>query len=148
MVFSLRGDAGRIWGVGGQDVRVNNRYFLGDASLRGFEYGGVGARDRATGDALGANWYTSGSVELTFPLGLPKELGIKGKVFSDAAYVGKPDDYDPQTMEYSNDVRVAVGTGILWASPMGLINLDFSYALKKADYDKTKVFRLNFGNSF
>ncbi len=148
VVFSLRGDAGRIWGVGGQDVRVNNRYFLGDASLRGFEYGGVGARDRATGDALGANWYTSGSAELTFPLGLPKELGIKGKVFSDAAYVGKPDDYDPQTMEYSNDVRVAVGTGILWASPMGLINLDFSYALKKADYDKTKVFRLNFGNSF
>lgn len=148
VVLSIRGDAGRIWGVGGQDVRVNNRYFLGDASLRGFEYGGVGARDRATGDALGANWYTSGSVELTFPLGLPKELGIRGKVFSDAAYVGKPDDYDPVTMEYSNDLRVAAGTGILWASPMGLINLDFSYALKKADYDKTKVFRLNFGNSF
>lgn len=148
VVFSIRGDAGRIWGLAGQNVRINDRYFLGDTSLRGFEYGGVGARDKATGDALGANWYTSASAELTFPLGLPKEMGIRGKVFSDAAFIGKPDHYDAQTMAYSNDLRLAVGTGILWQSPMGMINLDFSYAAKKASYDRTKVFRLNFGNSF
>lgn len=148
VVLSIRGDGGQIWGLGGQDVRVNNRFFLGDYSLRGFEYGGVGARDRMTDDALGGNWYTTASTELTFPLGLPRELGIKGKVFSDAGLIGKPDNFDRENIEYNNGLRVAVGTGILWQSPMGMINLDFSMPVVKETYDKTQVFRLNFGKGF
>ncbi len=148
VVFSLRADGGYIWGIGGEDLRINDRYFLGDRSLRGFEYGGVGARDKATDDALGGDWYTTVSAELTFPIGLPKEMGIKGKVFSDAGLIGKPDNYDSKTMEYSNKLRAAAGTGIEWSSPMGVINFDFSYAFAKEDYDKTRVFRLNFGKGF
>jgi len=148
VVLSVRGDAGRIWGIGGKDVRINDRYFLGDVSLRGFEYGGVGARDRDTNDALGGLWYATASTELVFPIGLPKEMGIKGKVFSDAGLIGKPDNYDPKTMVYSDKLRLAVGTGILWQSPMGMINLDFSYPILKTNYDKKRVFRLNFGKGF
>ena len=148
VVFSVRGDAGRIWGLSGEKVRINDRYFLGDVSLRGFEYGGVGARDRQTDDALGGAWYATATAELVFPLGLPKEMGIKGKVFSDAGWIGKPDNYDSQTMVYSGKTRLAIGTGILWQSPMGMINLDFSYPILKADSDKTRVFRLNFGKGF
>ncbi len=148
VVLSLRGDAGRIWGIGGRDVRINDRYFLGDASLRGFEYGGVGARDRATDDALGGQWYATVSAEVTFPIGLPKELGIKGKLFTDAGWIGRPEHFDSATMVYSDKTRMAVGTGILWQSPMGMINLDFSYPVMKAKEDKTRVFRLNFGKGF
>ena len=148
VVFSLRADGGYIWGIGGKDLRINDRYFLGDRSLRGFEYGGVGARDKASDDALGGDWYATASAELSFPIGLPKEMGVKGKMFTDAGLIGKPDDYDAQTMEYSNRLRAAVGTGIEWASPMGIINFDFSYAFAKEDYDKTRVFRLNFGKGF
>ena len=97
---------------------------------------------------MGGDWYVTGSAELTFPIGLPKELGIKGKLFTDAGVLGKPDTYDSATMEYSSDIRAAVGTGLSWASPMGLINIDFSYAFAKKDYDKTRVFRLNFGKGF
>lgn len=148
VVWSVRGDGGQIWGLGGQDVRVNNRFFLGDYSLRGFEYGGVGARDRMTDDALGGNWYATASTELVFPVGLPRELGIKGKVFSDAGLIGKPDNFNRDLIEYNNGLRVAVGTGILWQSPMGMINLDFSMPVVKESYDKTQVFRLNFGKGF
>ena len=148
VVLSLRGDAGRIWGLGGEDVRINDRYFLGDVSLRGFEYGGVGARDRATDDALGGAWYATATAELVFPLGLPKELGIKGKLFTDAGWIGKPDNYDSRTMVYSGKTRMAFGTAILWQSPMGMINLDFSYPIMKPKEDKTRVFRLNFGKGF
>ncbi len=148
VVLSLRGDGGRIWGLDGQDVRVNNRYFLGDMSLRGFEYGGVGARDRYTGDALGGNWYVTASAELTFPLGIPREFGIKGKVFTDAGYIGKPDEFNADIIEYSSSIRAAVGTGILWQSPMGLINLDFAFPVLKEKEDETQVFRLNFGKAF
>ena len=148
VVFSLRADGGYIWGLGGGRLRINDRYFLGDRTLRGFAYGGVGARDKASGDALGGDWYTTASAELTFPIGLPKEMGVKGKVFSDAGLIGRPDDFDSKTMEYSNRLRAAVGTGIEWSSPMGVINFDFSYAFAKEDYDKTRVFRLNFGKGF
>ena len=148
IVFSVRGDAGHIWGTGGQDVRINHRYYLGDSSFRGFEYGGIGARDKATGDALGGNWYATASAEVQFPLGLPKELGIKGKVFSDAGFIGKPDGYDASTMDYSSKMRMSAGTGIMWQSPMGMINLDFAWPIMKEDFDETKVFRLNFGKAF
>ena len=37
----------------------------------------------STGDALGANTFWTGSVALTMPLGLPKEFGVSGHVFSD-----------------------------------------------------------------
>lgn len=148
VVLSVRGDTGKVWGTGGRDVRINNRYFLGDASLRGFEYGGVGARDRYTDDALGGNWYATASTELVFPLGLPREIGIKGKVFSDAGFIGKPDGYNAAMMEYEGTLRVSVGTGILWQSPMGMINLDFAVPVIKESGDKTQVFRLNFGKGF
>ena len=148
VVLSVRGDAGHIWGNGGQDVRINHRYYLGDSSFRGFEYGGIGARDKATGDALGGNWYATASAEVQFPLGLPKELGIKGKVFSDAGFIGKPDGYNSATMDYSSKMRMSAGTGIMWQSPMGMINLDFAWPIMKEDFDETKVFRLNFGKAF
>ena len=148
VIFSMRGDAGHIWGLGGQDVRINHRYYLGDSSFRGFEYGGIGARDKATGDALGGNWYATASAEVQFPLGLPKELGIKGKVFSDAGFIGKPDGYDASKMDYSSKMRMSAGTGIMWQSPMGMINLDFAWPIMKEDFDETKVFRLNFGKAF
>ena len=148
VIFSIRGDAGHIWGVGGQDVRINHRYYLGDSSFRGFEYGGIGARDKATDDALGGNWYATASAEVQFPLGLPTELGIKGKVFTDVGVIGKPDNYNSEKMFYSNKMRMSAGTGILWQSPMGMINLDFAWPIMKETFDETKVFRLNFGKAF
>ena len=81
-------------------------------------------------------------------LGLPTELGIKGKVFTDVGVIGKPDNYNPDKMYYSNKMRMSAGTGILWQSPMGMINLDFAWPIMKEAFDETKVFRLNFGKAF
>ncbi len=53
-VLSLGLRAGYIIGIG-QDVRINNRFYLGGDSFRGFEAGGVGPRDETTGDSLGGN---------------------------------------------------------------------------------------------
>ena len=71
------------------------------------------------------------------PLGLPKELGIKGKVFSDAGFIGKPDGYNAAEMNYSSKMRMSAGTGIMWQSPMGMINLDFAWPIMKEDFDET-----------
>ena len=47
---------------------------------------GVGPRQRGNDgdtDAIGGKTYAIGTVEMTFPLGLPEEWGIEGAVFSD-----------------------------------------------------------------
>ena len=61
--------------------------------------------------------------------------------------VGKPDDINSQIVEYSSSPRVATGVGLTWQSPMGNISVDFAVPVVKEDYDKTEVFRLNFGTN-
>ena len=149
VILSLNGTGGYIVGVAGQDVRIDNRYFLGGYTLRGFASSGVGARDKYTDDALGGDWRVTATAQLTFPIGLPQEFGVRGKLFADAGMLGKPSgSYDWNRIEYSSTPRVAVGTGLLWQSPMGPINIDFGFPVRKEPYDKKEVFRLNFGASF
>lgn len=147
-VLSLNATGGIIHGLN-QDVRINNAYYLGGANLRGFESGGVGARDKLTDDSLGGNWRVTATAQLMFPLGLPEEFGLRGKVFADAGTIGKPDDIDNwDDVWYSSKIRASVGVGLLWRSPMGPINIDFGFPVMKEPYDKKEVFRLNFGSGF
>lgn len=131
-----------------KDVGINYRYYLGGKTLRGFESGGVGARDRETKDALGGNWMASGTAQLSFPIGLPGEFGINGKLFSDVGMIGKPDDVNDDEIFYDPSPRLTLGGGILWRSPMGPINIDLATALLKEEYDQTESFRLDFGTRF
>ena len=147
-VFSLNANAGIIEGIH-QPVRINNAYFLGGSNLRGFESSGAGARDMVTDDAWGGDWRLSATAQLMFPLGLPEEFGLRGKLFVDAGTLGKPSgDIDWSRTEYSKKMRVSTGFGFLWRSPMGPINIDFGFPIVKEDYDKREIFRLNFGTGF
>lgn len=139
-------NGGYIAGYGGEDVRLAQRYFLGGNTMRGFETGGISARDKVTKDALGGNWMLYGGAELAFPMGLD-ELGIRGRTFVDVGTTGKPDNINTSDVDYSSSPRVAIGFGFEWTSPMGKIDIDFGFPIVKQDYDETEVFRLNFGTS-
>ena len=139
-------NGGYVTGYGGHDVRLAQRYFLGGNTMRGFESGGISARDKRTNDALGGNWMVWGGAELAFPLGLD-ELGIRGRTFIDIGTTGKPDNVDMNKIDYSDKPRVAIGFGFEWTSPMGKIDIDFGFPIVKEKYDETEVFRLNFGTS-
>jgi len=138
-------NGGWVNGYGGQDVRLSQRYFLGGNTMRGFESGGISARDKRTKDALGGNWMLWGGSELTFPLGLD-ELGVRGRTFVDVGTTGKP-DHIGDDVDYSSKPRVSVGFGFEWTSPMGKIDLDFGFPIVKEKFDEKEVFRLNFGTS-
>ena len=144
--FKFHVNGGYIVGYGGKDVRLSNRYYLGGNNLRGFEYAGVGARDKKTGDALGGNWTLYGGSELSFPIGLD-ELGVRGRTFFDIGMLGRPDDINKKDVDYSSKPRASVGFGFEWTSPMGRIDLDFGFPVMKEDYDEREVFRINFGTS-
>lgn len=144
--FVASGSAGNIFGLG-DDVRINQRFFLGSRDVRGFDISGLGPRDSTTRDSLGGNSYYTASGEVRFPLGLPDDLGVSGAAFVDAGSLfgldvtgaGINDDATP---------RVAAGAGVAWSSPFGPIRIDFAYPLVKETYDQTQLIRFSFGSRF
>lgn len=146
VVLSVLGETGAITGVG-EDVQINERFFLGGNTLRGFKYAGLGPRDSLTDDALGGNLFYRGSVELDFPLGLPEEMGIKGHAFSDFGSLWSLDSTGPEIKD-SNSIRASGGLGVSWRSPVGPIRIDVADPFQREDYDEKESFRFSFGTRF
>ncbi len=145
-VLSLSAEAGHVIGLG-EDVRINDRFFVGGNNLRGFERSGIGPRDALTDDALGGNVFGVGTVELIFPLGLPEELGIRGRVFTDFGTLTDVDDDGAEVLD-EGSLRLSAGVGISWRSPLGPIQIDFAEPLVKEDFDRTENIRFSFGTRF
>lgn len=146
-VASLTGELGYIHSFDDEGVRIQNRFFIGGETLRGFRSAGIGPRDITTGDALGGREYAIGSAELTFPSGLPRELGIRGKVFTDFGVLRDPDTSGPEVADVDS-LRVSLGVGAVWRSPFGPIRLSVATPVLKEDFDKTELFRFSFGSRF
>lgn len=155
-VVSLEGSAGYVSGWNGDAVRINDRFFKGGNTFRGFETAGMGPRDLRTNDALGGNFYAVGTVELTIPNQLPEEYGIRTSLFADVGTLGVLDDRYTLTAGGVTDtqivddlsVRASAGLSIHWRSPMGPIRFDFSKIFLKEDYDRTESFRFSTSTQF
>ena len=146
--FSLSGTGGHLYAWDeDRDIRINERFFVGNRQLRGFDRAGIGPRDITTDDALGGNMYYTGSAEVTFPLGLPDDLGFLGAAFVDVGDLWDIDEIGSEIVD-ANTPRVAVGVGLSWRSPFGPIRIDFAKALVKEDHDETQLFNFSFGTRF
>lgn len=145
-VLSVLGEVGDIFGLN-DTVRIEDRFFVGGDNLRGFATAGIGPRDAKSGDALGGKLYYTGTLQLGFPLGLPQELGITGRVFTDVGSLFKAVETGPE-VHNSNSIRVASGVGVSWASPLGPIRLDLGIPLVREKFDKKELFRISFGTRF
>ena len=154
-IFSTTATVGHILGIG-EDIKIFQRYQLGGNNLRGFDDFGASPRDatiittRGTGGALGGDWIATSSTEIKIPIGLPEEIGITPKIFSDWGTIGSPTDLRDRSINIlkSQRIRGSVGFGIEWESPVGPINIDWAHVLRKADFDITESFRVNFGQRF
>jgi outer membrane protein insertion porin family len=144
--LSLGGEVGYMFGIG-EDTRIADRFFIGGESFRGFEPGGAGPRDVTTDDALGGNTYYKGTVELSFPLGLPEEFEIRGRIFTDVGAAFDADS-DAAFVEDTASPRVSVGPGVSWRSPFGPLRLDFGFPVVKQDFDQEQLLSFSFGTQF
>ncbi|MEZ5985391.1 MAG: outer membrane protein assembly factor BamA [Hyphomonas sp.] len=158
-----------------QGVRINNRFFRGGNTFRGFDTAGLGPRivqrienDDGTYDikrlnALGGDAYYQASFDLSLPNFMPEEYGIKSGLFVEAGSVGWLTDVDKSdpvefTDVYGRDgvqyiadelaLRASTGLSIYWNSPFGPIRFDFSHILAKEEYDRTETFRFSTSTRF
>jgi outer membrane protein insertion porin family len=153
IVALVSAEGGNIFGIG-EDVRIEDNFFKGGETIRGFAPYGYGARDTSgtdtDGTSLGGKNYWATTAEIQFPVPfLPPDFGLKGAVFADAGSLWA---IDPPTgaVPFSDDasIRSSVGGSLLWASPFGLLRADFAYALTKESYDETQIFRFSAGTKF
>jgi outer membrane protein insertion porin family len=161
--LSGRVSAGYIFGWGGDDVRINDRFFKGGSSFRGFDVAGIGPRqllvDDATGevvqegDSIGGNAFAIGTIQLDVPLPLPESYGIGAALFTEFGTLGVVDSASRQTVDIPGPNRIVVvddaalravaGVTVFWDSPFGPVQFDFSQPLASEDYDQTEEFRFS-----
>lgn len=146
-VLSVLGEGGYIFGWGGEDVRINERFYIGGSTMRGFADGGIGPRDAATLDALGGNQFWRGSVEMGMPSGLPEDLGVRLHTFTDFGSLSGIDETGAGLLDIDS-IRVSAGVGATWKSPMGPVRIDLAKPIVDEDFDEDEVFRFSFGTRF
>jgi len=150
-VLKFEGSAGVIEGWGGSNVRINNRFYKGGNTFRGFEVAGMGPRDTQYDESLGGKIYGIGTVELSVPTLLPEQYGIRMALFSDFGTLGKLDKSIKANNPNVRDnlgLRASAGVSVFWTSPMGPLRLDFSKILSKEPYDRTETFRFSTQTAF
>ena len=164
ITFGLDAQVGFLTEVG-RRIRINDKFMLGGQSLRGFDYSGVGPHGYGVtaknknkwDDALGGDVILVASAQINFPLGLPEDLAISGHLFVDAGTlwdsklnnrIARYNQKNPNNKiaaSNSKKIRASVGAGISWASPIGVIGLDYGYVLSKAKGDITRPLLLQLG---
>lgn len=104
---SLRLQAGNIFAFGGDEtLRINNLFFRGGNSFRGFNVAGIGPRTADfeidadgnetgnvfRGQALGGKVFYQGTLEVTLPQIIPEQYGIRAALFLEAGGLGIVED--------------------------------------------------------
>ena len=161
--LNFRTSEGVIFGWGGDDVRINDRFFKGGQSFRGFDVAGIGPRqlvvDDTTGaivqrgDAIGGNVYSVNTIELNFPTGLPESYGLGAALFAEFGTLGIVDAASRQNVDIpgsshlavddSASLRASAGLTVYWDSPFGPVQFDFAQPLSYEDYDRRQAFRFS-----
>ena len=147
----LRGvlEAGLLHHTGGSS-RVTDRFFLPATVLRGFEFAGMGPRQRdgSINDALGGNKYTVAKFEVDFPLGLPEEYGMSGGAFYHAGNLWDTGASGNGLLYDNGAWRHVVGATLYWTTPIGPLRFDFTRALKKETHDEERTFDMSVATRF
>jgi translocation and assembly module TamA len=124
---------GLSWGLDGEPVIASERFKAGGASsLRGFGTNEVGPRG-CFGEPTGGEAVVIMNQELRYHH--PSGFGLVG--FYDVGNVFPTVD----SMRF--DLRHTLGTGLRWASPVGLLRVDVGFPLDRQPEEKS--YRIFFG---
>jgi outer membrane protein insertion porin family len=157
-IFSLSGKVTHIFDWGSYKLGLNDKIYIGPDEVRGFETAGIGPRaDSEEREALGGDFSYSASAELSFPIDVSNDMGIKGFVFYDVGALidtklkrGRDDvpHNGNDAIFFDKDIRMSYGFGIKFSPALGHIRLEYGIPVKRRNYDKIERFRISFGTRF
>lgn len=153
VVASLRGTAGTVTDLDGSGVHPTDAFQLGPDLVRGYRYGGMGARvasGTGEGNALGVLSYAGVSAEVDFPLPfIPENWGLRGAVWGDVGWIdGIPTAADVRNTGLGTELKSSVGGSLIWESPLGPLRGDFAHVIDPDENDETQVFQLTLSTLF
>jgi len=162
MIGSLTVNSAYITGYDGAIVPINQRFFEGGDTFRGFKLAGVGPRDidaPADQGALGGDIYAIGTLKATMPNLVPASWGVNLGLFTDFGVVGKVDNVirvcTPNTISSQGTCdkdnlafRASAGISLGWQSPFGPIQIDLALPYVKTSYDRPQIIHLSTATGF
>lgn len=153
LIASLGANVGYISGYGGDLVPINERFFKGGPTFRGFQIAGIGPRDTIGEAAIGGNFYAIGSYVVRLPQIVPADYGINLSLFSDFGTLGLVNGVNKTCTIVScvrDDLafRASAGIAVNWRSPFGPVEIDFGLPIVMAPYDKGQNIRFSAGTNF
>lgn len=138
----LNGEIGYGDGYGDTPVLpfFKNFFVGGVNSLRGFRTFTVGPKD-VQGNPRGGSHKLLGNAEFLFPFpGLQGDKSVRMSAFLDTGMAG--DKYE------FGDLRVSLGMGVLWVSPMGPLKISVAMPFREQPGDRKQMFQFTFGGAF
>ncbi len=145
LILNARGDIGYGDGYGDLDELpfFKNYYAGGASSVRGFEARSLGPVSTGVdADPLGGGIRTVAGIEMYFPVfGLPEDNDKRLSLFMDSGQVfASSSDFD------FGEIRMSVGAGFHWFSPVGPISLTMAQPLNDEAGDDVKRIQFTLGS--
>ncbi len=141
MRFSLRARFGEVRALGGTQIPLNERFFVGGINtMRGFAFGRAGPTVPTTHAPFGAAKQLIFSNELIFTIS--SEAKLNGVLFFD--YGKGFDDDEPLSL----NLRSAAGIEGRWISPFGPLRVAYGLNLDKRTGERFGVFEFTIGTLF
>ena len=143
--LALNGELGWGKGLNGQPYPLFKNYYSGGlGSVRGFQQGSLGPRDRSD-LSVGAPKKLTLNAELIAPFpGAGNDRTLRMYGFVDAGNVFK----DSYKLSGPDGLRASTGLGISWISPVGPLRIAYAVPLRKQAGDKIERLQFQIGTSF
>lgn len=175
VIFKMNVQGGYVFSRRDTGVPLFERFFLGGIyDVRGYRLRTISPRLQlntaldpnspvvGNGAVIGGNVEMYYNLEVEFPI--LNAVGLRGVVFHDAGNVFNTEPIycavgrggqlasvvNPCTRFEDNPfaLRFAVGFGLRWQSPLGLLRFEWGFPLNKLPYEEASVFAFSIGNFF
>uniref|UniRef100_UPI0035AEB91D BamA/OMP85 family outer membrane protein n=1 Tax=Sphingopyxis sp. TaxID=1908224 RepID=UPI0035AEB91D len=152
-------EGGYMKGIGGRDVPLFDRFYIGGNSMRGFDLRGLGPKVVPTAaapgqtTAIGGRAYYVGRAEISMRLdGAFDKFGVSPSLFVDAGSVfgAKKSELLPGELLIGNAARprVAVGIGLSFNVSAGKLRFNIARPVARQAGDRSQTFSITFGTAF
>ncbi|KAJ1816567.1 hypothetical protein LPJ60_005255 [Coemansia sp. RSA 2675] len=148
-VLSVGAQAGALWSLLDQKTpSLADRFFVGGAhSVRGFEYRGIGPRDKS--DSIGGDVFYAAGLSLLTPL--PRVEALRGHLWANAGQcallLNQPKTNPAEFMRFLSSPSASVGIGLVYRHSMVRAELSWCIPIAATPGDKLSA-GLQFGLGF